>query len=45
MMFAKLKTHLREAKARTVDNQWKAVGSICNLYTPEEGSNYLKPKG
>ena len=34
MAFAKLKAHLRKAKARTVDALWQAVGSICDLYDP-----------
>lgn len=45
MAFAKLKAHLRKAKARTIDDLWKAVGSICDLYTPEECWNYLKHDG
>jgi len=34
MAFAKLKAHLRKAKARTVDALWQAVGSICDLSQP-----------
>ena len=45
MAFAKLKAHLRAAKARTIDALWKAVGSICDLYTPQECWNYLKDAG
>ena len=45
MAFAKLKAHLRKAKARTIDALWKAVGSICNLYSPDECWNYLKDAG
>lgn len=45
MAFAKLKAHLRRIKARTIDELWKAVGSICDLYTPEECWNYLKEAG
>jgi transposase len=45
MAFAKLKAHLRAAQARTIDALWKAVGSICNLYTPQECWNYLKDAG
>lgn len=32
MAFAKLKAHLRKAKARTIDTLWKAIGSICDIY-------------
>jgi transposase len=45
MAFAKLKTHLRKAKARTIDALWKAVGSICDLYSAQECANYLKAAG
>jgi len=45
MAFAKLKAHLRRIKARTIDALWKAVGSICGLYSPEECCNYLKKAG
>ena len=45
MAFAKLKAHLRKAKARTIDALWKAVGSICDLYSPQECANYLKAAG
>lgn len=45
MAFAKLKAHLRKAEARTIEALWKAVGSICDLYTPSECWNYLKEAG
>jgi transposase len=45
MAFAKLKAHLRRIGARTIDELWKAVGSICNLYSDEECWNYLKAAG
>ena len=45
MAFAKLKAHLRKAKARTIDALWKAVGSICDLYPPQDCANYLKAAG
>lgn len=45
MAFAKLKAHLRKAKARTFDALWKAVGDICDLFTPTECWNYLKHAG
>ena len=40
--FSKLKTLLRKAKARTYDDLWKAVGQICDLFTPQECRNYFK---
>ena len=45
MAFAKLKAHLRRVKARTIDALWRAVGDICNLYSPQECWNYLKHAG
>lgn len=43
--FSKLKTLLRKAKARTYDALWKAVGQICDLFTPQECRNYFKATG
>ena len=40
--FSKLKTLLRKAKAGTYDDLWKAVGQICDLFTPQECWNYFK---
>ena len=43
--FSKLKALLRKAKARTYDDLWKAVGKVCNLFTPQECWNYFKATG
>ena len=40
--FAKLKTLLRKAKARTYDALWRTVGDICAIFDPQECWNYLK---
>jgi transposase len=45
MAFAKLKAHLRRIKARSIDDLWRAVGNICDLYTPDECWNFLKHAG
>ena len=45
MAFAKLKAHLRRIGARTIDALWRAVGDICDLYSPEECWNYLTAAG
>ena len=45
MAFSKLKTLLRKAQARTIDDLWRAVGDICALFTPDECWNYLKAAG
>lgn len=43
--FSKLKALLRKAKARTYDALWKAVGKVCDLFTPQECWNYFKATG
>ena len=45
MAFSKLKAHLRRISARTIDDLWRAVGSICDLYSPEECQNYFTAAG
>jgi transposase len=45
MAFAKLKTLLRTAKARTYDDLVSAIGDICRLFEPAECWNYLKHAG
>ena len=45
LAFSKLKAHLRRIGARTIDELWKAVGNICNLYSPEECQNYFAAAG
>jgi transposase len=40
--FAKLKTLLRKAAARTYNQLWRAVGHICDLFTQEECRNFFK---
>jgi len=45
MAFAKLKAHLRRARARTYDALWRAVGDICSLFEPRECWNFLRHAG
>lgn len=45
MAFSKLKAHLRRIGARTIDELWRAVGSICDLYDPQECRNYFIAAG
>jgi transposase len=42
MAFAKLKARLRRIGARTIDDLYNAVGTICGLYQPQECWNYFK---
>ena len=45
MAFAKLKAHLRAKAVRTIDELWKAIGDICDLFTPAECTNYFTAAG
>ena len=45
MAFSKLKAHLRRIGARTIEDLWRAVGSICDLYSPDECQNYFNAAG
>lgn len=45
MAFSKLKARLRATAARTIDDLWKAIGSICKLFSAEECSNYFTAAG
>ncbi|MER9076494.1 IS630 family transposase [Mesorhizobium sp. M0904] len=44
-VFAKLKTLLRKAAARTVEAVTAAIGQILDHYTPQECANYIKNAG
>ena len=43
--FAKLKSAMRKAKARTVDAICAAIGEILKSFTPQECANYLANAG
>jgi transposase len=45
MAFAKLKAHLRARAIRTIEALWKAIGDICELFTPAECQNYFNAAG
>ena len=45
MAFAKIKTLIRKAAARTYDHLWKAVGQVCDLFNEEECYNFFKAAG
>lgn len=45
MAFAKLKTLIRKAAARSYDEVWKATGAICDLYSSQECENYFTAAG
>ena len=43
--FAKLKTLLRKAAARTVSSLWDALGDLIDRFAPEECANFLASAG
>ena len=45
MAFAKIKTLIRKAAARTYDQLWQAVGNVCNIFKDEECYNFFKAAG
>ena len=45
MAFAKLKTLLRARAVRTIDALWRAIGQICDLFSPQECRNYFAAAG
>lgn len=44
-LFAKLKTLLRKAAARTVDALWHAIGHLLATFSPTECANYFTDAG
>jgi transposase len=44
-VFAKLKTLLRKASKRTVEDTWTCIGQLLDCFTPAECTNYLKNAG
>jgi transposase len=44
-MFAKLKTLLRKANARTIEETWKSIGTLLDEFSDEECVNSLKNAG
>lgn len=45
MAFAKLKTLLRKAAARTTDSLWEAIADVLKAFSPSECANYLAHAG
>ena len=45
MVFSKLKTLVRKSKLRKVEDLWKKLGELCDLFSPEECQNYFKHAG
>ena len=45
MVFAKLKTLLRKADARSIAAVWKRIGTLLDQFSPEECANYIRHAG
>jgi transposase len=45
MAFSKLKALLRRAAERTVDGLWSTIGTIVDVFEPEECQNYFRAAG
>jgi transposase len=45
MAVSRLKAHLRARAARTIDDLWKAIGDICDLFEPDECGNFFNAAG
>jgi len=45
MVFSKLKTLVRKFKLRKVDELWKKLGELCDVFTPKEYRNYFTHAG
>lgn len=44
-VFAKLKHLVRKAAPRTVEDTWRKVGDLLDLFSPKECANYFKNSG
>lgn len=45
MAFSKLKAHMKRLALRTVDELWKGVGKILELFSKQECANYFTESG
>ena len=45
LAFSKFKAHMKRLKPRTVDELWKAAGTVCDLFKPEECRNFFAADG
>ena len=43
--FAKMKTLLRKADARTIEQTWRTIGALLDCFTPTECANYFTNAG
>ena len=45
LAFSKFKAHIKRIKPRTIDELWKAAGTVCDLFKSEECRNYFIADG
>ena len=45
MVFAKLKTLFRKADTRTIEQAWRKIGTLLDLFPPDECARYLRHAG
>ena len=45
MIFAKLKTLFRKADSRTVEEAWRKIGTLLDMFSPEECAAYIRHAG
>jgi hypothetical protein len=45
MAFAKLNAMPRARTIRAIDALWRAIGEICDLFSPQECQNYFAASG
>ena len=45
MIFSNLKTLVRKAKLRKVDELWRKLGELCDRFPPKECQNYFRHAG
>src|SRR5215472_4901832 len=43
--FAKMKTLLRKADARAIEQTWRTIGALLDCFTPTECANYFRNAG
>ena len=43
--FSKFKAHMKRLKPRTIDDPWKAAGTVCDLFRPDECLNFFAADG
>jgi len=44
-VFSKLKTLVRKLKLRKVEDLWRKLGELCDIFSPQECLNYFKHAG